>query len=243
MNLGTTSILCASLGVLMMTLPANIQDTNQTAKGPESVTSQKFAELSDQFMKESLALSPTIASAVGYHKHIDVKTGKTVWLDALLDDLSLEGVAGQRTFYQQWRERFRKETPASALNPQDAADWQLIDDQIGLNLLEFDKIQSYRHNATVPVELIGNGLFLPLTQEYAPKDVRLGHVLARIGEIPRLLNQVKPYLSDADAIFVQTAIQENDGNIDLIENTIAQEIAPGSLKTKYDQVAPPAVAA
>ena len=56
MTLSTTSILCVSLGVLMMTLPANIQDTNQKAKGPEPVTSQKFAELSDQFMKESLAL-------------------------------------------------------------------------------------------------------------------------------------------------------------------------------------------
>src|SRR4029077_5805229 len=121
-------------------LPANIQDTNQTARSPESVISQKFAELSDQFMKESLALSPTVASTVGYHKHIDAKTGKTLWLDALLDDLSLEGIAEQGAFYQQWRERFRTETPPSTLNPQDAADWQLIDDQIALNLLEFDKI-------------------------------------------------------------------------------------------------------
>src|SRR5258706_273927 len=232
MNLGTTSILCASLGVLMMTLPANIQDTNQTAKGPEPVTSQKFAELSDQFMKASLALSPTLASSVGYHKHIDAKTGKTIWLDALLDDLSLESAAEQRAFFQQWRERFRVETPPSTLNPQDAADWQLIDDQIDLNLLEFDKIQSYRHNATVPVELIGNALFLPLTQEYAPKEVRLGHVLSRVGEIPRLLNQVEPYMSDVDAIFVQTAIEENDGNIDMIENTIAREIPPGSAEGK-----------
>src|SRR5260370_38392469 len=125
----------------------------------------------------------------------------TVWLDALLDDLSLEGVAGQRTFYQQWRERFRKETPASALNPQDAADWQLIDDQIGLNLLEFDKIQSYRHNSTVPVELIGKVLFLTLTQEYAPIAVRLGHVLARFGEIPRLLTQTKLSTAYEDVIF------------------------------------------
>src|SRR5258706_842944 len=244
MNLGTTSILCASLGVLMMTLPANIQDTNQTAKGPEPVTSQKFAELSDQFMKASLALSPTLASSVGYHKHIDAKTGKTLWLDALLDDLSLESAAEQRAFFQQWRKRFRVKTLSTTLTPKAAANWKLIDDQIGLNLLEFDKIQSYRHNATVPVELIGNALFLPLTQEYAPKEVRLGHVLSRVGEIPRLLNQVKPYMSDVDAIFVQTAIEENDGNIDMIENTIAREIPPGSpLKAKYGQLAPSAIAA
>src|ERR1700741_3456527 len=141
MTLGTTSILCVSLSALMMTVLPNIQGTNQTARSAEPVTSQKFAELSDQFMKESLALSPTVASSVGYHKHIDAKTGKTVWLDALLDDFSLEGMAEQRAFYQQWRERFRRETPRSTLNLQDAADWQLIDDQIGLNLLEFDNIQ------------------------------------------------------------------------------------------------------
>lgn len=243
MTLGTASILCAALGIVMMTPPADAQETGRSAKSSETLIAQKFAELSDQFMKESLALSPTTASSVGYHKHIDARTGKTIELDALWDDLRLEGAAEQRAFYQRWRDRISKETPLSALNPQDAADWQLIDDQIGLNLLELDKIQNYRHNPTVAVELIGNGLFLPLTQEYAPKEVRLGHVLSRVGEIPRLLNQVKPYLSDADAIFVQTAIQENDGNIDLIENTIAREIAPGSLKTKYEQVAPPAVAA
>jgi len=86
------------MGLLMMTLPANIQDTDQIAKGSEPVTSQKFAELSDQFIKESLALSPTLASTVGYHKHIDAKTGKTLWLDALLDDLSLESAASSGRF-------------------------------------------------------------------------------------------------------------------------------------------------
>jgi uncharacterized protein (DUF885 family) len=228
----------------MITLPAIIQDTNRTASSPEALASRKFAELSDQFMKESLALSPTTASSAGYHKHLDAKTGKTVELDALWGDLSLDGAAEQRAFNQRWRERFRKETPLSTLNLQDAADWQLIDDQIGLTLLEYDKIQNYRHNPTVPVELIGNGLFLPLTQEYAPKEVRLGHVLSRAGGIPRLLNEVKPYMNDADAIYVQTAIEENDGNIDLIENAIAREFVPGSpLKGKYDQVAPPAIAA
>jgi uncharacterized protein (DUF885 family) len=205
---------------------------------------EKFAKLSEQFMKDSLALSPTNASQAGYHKHLDSKTGKTVELDALLDDMSLMAIGEQRDFYQQWRDHFRRETPAAALNPEDAADWQLIDDQIGLNLLEFDKIQNYRHNPTVAVELIGNALFLPLTETYASQDVRLGHVLSRIRQIPRLLDQVKQYLSDVDPIFTTTAIQENDGNVDLIENTVAQQIPPNSkLKSEYDQVAPPAIAA
>ncbi len=235
---------CATLLLAILAMPANTQETNLSKKSSAGPAAQKFAELSDRFMKDSLALSPTSASQAGYHKHVDEKTGKTIELDALLDDLSLESMAAQRTFYEQWRERFRKETPVSALDPQDAADWQLIDDQIGLNLLEFDKIQNYRHNPTVPVELIGNALFLPLTQDYAFHDVRVGHVLSRVSAIPLLLTQVKQYLSDADPIFISTAVQENDGNIDLIENTIPAEIPVGSpLKAQYDKVAPPAIAA
>jgi uncharacterized protein (DUF885 family) len=209
----------------------------------ESV-SQRFAELSDRFMKDSLDLSPVSATAAGYHKHLDRETGKTIELDSLLDDMSIAAIKKQRAFYAGWRERFRAETPPAKLDPEDAADWHLIDDQIGLNLLEFDHIQSYRHHPTVPVELIGNAIFLPLTQSYAPKDVRVGHVLSRVQQVPRLLNQVKQYLDDADPVFVKTAIEENDGNIDLIQHTLAGEIAPGSpLEAEYDRVAPPAIAA
>ena len=239
-----TLSVCATLWLVTFAMFSNPQKVNSAVQPSGASPAQKFAELSDQFMKDSLALSPTSASAAGYHKHVDAKTGKTIELDALLDDMSLEAIAEQRAFYQHWRERFHDETPVSALDAQDAADWQLIDDQIGLNLLEFDKIQNYRHNPTVPVELIGNALFLPLTQDYAPLDVRVGHVLSRVSAIPRLLTQVKRYLGDSDPIFITTAIQENDGNIDLIENTIASEIPAGSpLKKEYDKVGPPAIAA
>jgi uncharacterized protein (DUF885 family) len=236
--------LCATLLLAILAMPANTQETNSSTKSSPIPGAQKFAELSDRFMKDSLALSPTSASQAGYHKHVDAKTGKTIELDALLDDFSLESMGAQRAFYEHWRERFRKETPVSALDAQDAADWQLIDDQIGLNLLEFDKIRNYRHNPTVAVELIGNALFLPLTQNYASHDIRVGHVLSRVSAIPLLLTQVKQNLSDADPIFISTAVQENDGNIDLIENTIAAEISAGSpLRAQYNKVAPAAIAA
>jgi len=244
MSIGTApvSFVCATLGALIV---APLLALSSGAPGaPDAAASRKFAAMTAEFMKESLVLAPATASSAGYHTYVDPKTGKTVALDAELDDMSLQSMATQRAFYARWRERFRTEAPPASLDPQDAAEWQLIDDQIGLNLLEFDKIQNYRHNPTVPVELIGNALFLPLTQNYAPHDVRIGHVLARVQQIPRLLDQVKAYLNDADPIFVSTAISENGGNIDLIQSTIAQEIPPGSpLKAEYDRVAPPAIAA
>jgi uncharacterized protein (DUF885 family) len=235
---------CAIIWMLMISQPSNSQQQGQPSDPSRAAAAQKFAALSDQFMKDSLAWSPVSASAAGYHSHRDPKSGRPLALDALLDDFSLESFATQREFYANWRERFHKQTPPSALDPEDAADWQLIDDQIGLSLLEFDRIQSYKHNPTVVVELIGNALFLPLTQNYAPHDVRVGHVLSRVSQIPRLLSQVQPYLSDSDPVWISTAVEENAGNIDLIEHTLAAEIPTGSpLQAKYDAVAPPAVKA
>ncbi len=241
-------LFCAAAVPLMLMISQRSNSQQQQQLQPSdtshSAASQKFAALSDQFMKDSLALSPTSASAAGYHTHRDAKTGKTIALDAVLDNLSLESIAQQRAFYAAWRERFHKETPASALDLEDAADWHLIDDQTGLNLLEFDRIQSYKHNPTVVVELIGSALFLPLTQNYASHDVRVGHVLARVSQIPRLLTQVQPYLIDSDPVWISTAVQENAGNIDLIEHMLAAEIPAGSpRKAEYDAVAPPAVKA
>src|ERR1700683_4851654 len=230
--------------VLMISQRSNSQKQAQPSDTSHAAAAQKFAALSDQFMKDSLSWSPVSASAAGYHSHMDPKSGRPLALDTLLDDFSPQSFATQRDFYAGWRERFHKESAPSALDPADAADWRLIDDQIGLNLLEFDRIQSYKHNPTVVVELIGNALFLPLTQNYAPHDVRVGHVLARVSQIPRLLAQVQPYLSDSDPVWISTAVQENAGNIALIEHMLAAEIPAGSpRKAEYDGVAPPAVKA
>jgi len=235
----------AILWTLVTTQPSNSQQQQrQASDDSRAAASKKFAVLSDQFMKDSLSWSPVSASAAGYHLHMDPRSGRSIAEDALLDDFSPQSFDTQREFYADWRERFHKETPASALDPEDAADWQLIDDQIGLTLLELDRIQSYKHNPTVVVELIGNALFLPLTQDYASHDIRVSHVLARVRQIPRLLGQVQPYFSDSDPIWISTAVDENAGNIDLIENTLAAEIPAGSpRKAEYDAVAPPAVKA
>ena len=56
---------------------------------------------------------------------------------------------------------------------------------------------------------------------------------------PRFLEQARGQLVDADPIFIKVGIEENDGNIDLIQNAIAPAIPAGSkLKTQFDQVAP-----
>ena len=225
------SVVCLLLSLMAM---------GQTGK-PGKPDSAKFAELSERFIQESLAMSPVSASYAGYHQHTDAKTGKTIELDALLDEVGPEAVAAQLKFYRDWQARFAKETPAAALNEQDRADLRLLTDQIALGLLELEHIQNYQHNPTGYPEAIGNALFLPMTQEYAPKEVRLGHVVARMEQIPRFLAQAKQVLVDSDPIFVKVAVEENEGNIQMVEGLKAD--LPEALKARYEAAAPKAVAA
>jgi uncharacterized protein (DUF885 family) len=229
------------ISVFLLLLTIGVQAKN--VANANSASNVDFEKAAEQFMKASLVISPVNASQAGFHTYTDPKTGKTVELDALLDDLGPSGIAEQKKFYSDWQQRFRKFDRAS-LTKEDNADWELIDDQIAYSLLELDRIQSYKHNPTGYVEFVGNALFLPLSQNYAAADVRMGHVLARIGEIPRAMQQAKQVLVDTDSIYTSTALDENDGNIDLIEHTVKEQIPAGSaLEKQYAQVAPPAIQA
>ena len=224
---------------MLRVIPSLVLTTALMGQISPNTGDSTFLELAQQFVHESLALSPANASQAGYHKHEDPRTGKIIELDAELDDVGPQGIAAQRRFYEQWRGRF----PQTSGGVEDATDLRLIKDQIDLNLLELDHIQNYRHNPTVYVELLGGALFQPLTDEYAPKDVRLGHVLSRISQIPRFLGQAKEQLVDADPIFIKVAVEENSGNVDLINDTIAKEITSGEARQRFAEVAPRALKA
>jgi uncharacterized protein (DUF885 family) len=225
--------------VILLAATCSLTSSRGTSQEPGA----RFAQLSEQFIHEILADSPIWASQAGYHTYADPKTGKTVELDALLDDVSAKGFAEERGLYARWQQRFHTETPVAGLGPEDAADWRLIDDEISLSLLNFDRIQSYRHNPTEYVEQLGGAIFQPLTDDYAPESVRLGHILSRIGAVPRFLEQARAQLVDSDPIFINVAIEENDGNIDLIQNTVKQAVKDPALQATYAQVAPRAIQA
>ena len=112
-----------------------------------------FLKLAGQFVHESLALSPSTASQAGYHKHRHPKSGNQIDLDAELDDIGPTAISEHRRFYQSWRSRFINQRSG---DHEDATDLRMIKDQIDLNLLELDRIQNYKHNPTVYVELLGS---------------------------------------------------------------------------------------
>jgi uncharacterized protein (DUF885 family) len=205
-----------------------------SCKQPEAPAPKPdLTSLTDDFVYGSLALSPVSATSAGYHQH------KGVNLDEQIDDFSAAGIDQQHKFYSDFHNRLAA-IRQDALSAEDRADFQIIDNQVNLSLLDLEKIHSYRHNPTVYVELVGNALFNPFVLEYAPLDQRYRAIIQRLQRIPALMQQGQANLLDAPEIWNRVAREENDGNLDLIDKTL-REKTPDALKADYDRAAAPAL--
>jgi len=196
---------------------------------------QDFSKVTEDFVYGSLALSPVSATQAGYHVHNGIP------LDERLDDYSRGGIQQQRQFYFGFRDRLSLIKPET-LSPEERADYGIIQNQIDLALLDLERIQSFRHNPTVYVELIGNALFNPYVLDYAPLETRYKQIIQRLFKIPSFLDTAKEMLLDSPDTWTAVAQEENDGNVDLIDKTLREKV-PADLKPEFDRAAAGALAA
>jgi uncharacterized protein (DUF885 family) len=192
-----------------------------------------FDKITSDFVYTTLSFSPVSASGQGLHKY----NGKD--FDSDLDDLSLPTIRTQRNYYLDLHRRLET-FDKDALTPEDRADYDIIDTQIGLALFDVDIAQSWQHSPQSYVELLGSALFNPFVLEYAPKPERYGHIMARLQKIPAFCEVATRQLRDVPPIWAQVAKEENDGTIDLIDKTL-REGAPADEKKAYDAAAAPAL--
>jgi uncharacterized protein (DUF885 family) len=194
-----------------------------------------FNQVVDDFVFGTLALSPSTASTVGYHRH------RGEMLEDMLEDFSPAGIRASLNLQRDVETRIDNLDP-NALNAEQRADVEIIRDAIQATRLDLEEIQSYRHNPTLYVELVGNALYTPYVLHYAPRTERFKHIIHRIIRIPALVREAEQNLQDSPEVWNKVAREENTGNIELIEGTLRNN-CPASLAHDYAQAAQPAVIA
>jgi uncharacterized protein (DUF885 family) len=190
-------------------------------------------EKANRFLLADLSYRPVDATQAGYHGNAQNL------LDSELDDYSPASIATHRALLAAGQQCF---AAAKANSPEDAADLDLLRDSIDWEIFALDQLQSYRFRPEQYVETIGSGLFFPLTSTNGTESDRLTAVVARMEEIPRVLDQARHNLKEADPLFIETALEENAGNPAVIQ-MIGSRIPAGSrLRSRYDQAAKSATA-
>ena len=191
---------------------------------------RSFSDLVDEFVYSTLTFSPVMATAAGLHQY----QGRN--LDEQLDDMSPAALDHQREFYRRFRAILQNEVKPASLPAESRADFHIMQNQVALALMDLEETQSYLHNPTTYVEMVGNALFTPLTLEYAPQPVRIRHIIARLEKLPLLLDQARTNLISSPDIWNRVAADENEGNIELVDKTI-RAVVPADQRADYDRVA------
>jgi uncharacterized protein (DUF885 family) len=197
--------------------------------------SDQLARLSEEFVYTTLSFSPASATGVGLHQY------RKQNLDDLLDDVSLGSLDKQLRFYTDFQARLAA-LNTDRLTPEELADRDILQAQTALALLDFNQIHTAQHNPAWYVETLGNALFSPYVLEYAPLRARIQNIVARLKQVPLYLDLAGSNLVSAPAVWTQVAMEENQGNINMVDRTIRAAV-PDDLRETYAQAASPALEA
>lgn len=196
--------------------------------------SEPFLDKANRLVLAQLALTPVEANQIGLHEY----EGKS--LDDQLDDFSPAALGQARALLNAGRSCFDS---YKNLATEDNADLIVLRDSIDGQLFQLDRVQAYKYQPQIYVEMVGSGLFFPLTETNGTEQQRLQSIVARMEKIPAALGQAKNNLMEADPVFIDTAIEENDGNKGVIE-LIGSKIAKDSpLRPRFEAASAKAVAA
>lgn len=245
-----TRILCLAAGLAAAACAGSpaprgaADDTRSGAEAPPGRDAGLFAAFAERFTRGSLALSPPTATLAGLHRYRDPDGGAEVDLDRELDDFSPAGEARRLRFYRDTLAALDRDFPAGALGAQERIDRDIIASQCRLALLDLERVRSTQINPTAAVESIGTALFFPVVFEYAPAEDRAADVLARLEKTPAFVDQAIAALRTSAPIYTDVAIEENDGNRDVILNALPALFPKGSdLEARYLAARGPALAA
>lgn len=190
---------------------------------------QRFSQIAEEFVLNSLTFAPSLATAAGYHRHNGVP------LDELLDEFSIVTANRQRAYYSRFSSGLKRDVNPEKLAPEDRADYELVRQRIDLAKFELEVLTHWAHSPQLYAEVIGNALFTPYALEYAPRNKRFYDILKRIERIPSRVLQAKGNLTSAPKIWREVAIEETKGNIDLIAKLKAER--PAEISKKFDAAA------
>lgn len=205
------------------------------AAGCSRNPNDQLAKLSEEYVNTTLSFSPGAATGVGLHKY------KNRNLDDELDDLGPANLDRQRRFYEDFRNRLGV-LNADKLTAEGRADLTLLLDQSAASLMEFTELHAPLHSPVLYVETLGNALFNCFVLEYAPKPERIKNIISRLRKVPLFLDQASTNLTSSTDVWTSVAMDENDGNIFLVDRTIRAAV-PGDMANAYSRAAAPALTA
>jgi uncharacterized protein (DUF885 family) len=110
----------------------------------------------------------------------------------------------------------------SRLSADESIDADLIAGQIRADLLDLETLQVWRQNPMMYVSLPGGSIDSLIKRNFAPPAERLRSVIARLKQVPALMNAMRENIDNPPREFSALALRIADGSVDFFKTTITQ---------------------
>ncbi|MAT39515.1 MAG: hypothetical protein CL946_07910, partial [Ectothiorhodospiraceae bacterium] len=191
---------------VLMALLITACDTQQTANNADA----QFERVAKSFIEEYLAMHPEMATYLGDHRN-----------DTELDDVSMEGIQAAIDLRNRYLDSLNA-MKVEDLNNTNRVDYGILRSSLEYDVFTYTELQP---QVTNPMMYnVGGAIYSLLAREFAPLEERMKSVEGRLRALPAVFEAARQNLNNPPKIHTETAIQQNQGNITLLEVTLQEFI-------------------
>ena len=189
---------------------------------PES-EDQKFESFAKEYIEQLLKRNPEMATSLGDHR-----------FDDRMNNYTQAGMQQELKAQLEAQQSMQKIAPAR-LSATNQIDFKILDNNIQSMIFQLETLREYEWNTQY--YNIGNAIYSLMSRDFAPLKDRLQSVIARLKQIPAVLEAAKTNLKDPPSIYTETSILQNKGNISLIRDELSRLLDQvPELKASFDPV-------
>jgi len=187
-------LLLLSLSISMA--PANSQD-------------DAFQKIAHDYIEQYLQANPEEATALGDHR-----------FDGQLTDYSPEARAKDLATQKEFRDKLNA-IDGSQLTGANNIDFRILKENVDYQIFQAEELKEPDWNPLVYMQSLANSLYLLVARDFAPPEKRIPNLRQRMEKIPRVIEQAKANLHHPPRIHTETAIEQTQGAINLVNEGLA----------------------
>lgn len=184
------------------------------------------------YLDAAFALRPLDATRLGDHR-----------FDAQLDDLSAEARARWVEHWRRTLDDLPRRVDYDHLTRAGQIDFEILRHELVKALWLAENTRPFEEDPRVYNDYINDGVFLLLAQSTLPRETNVANALARMAQIPRVIEAARTNLRNPPRTHTETAIRQNRGAIAFYERELFELAGPTRQAAKLRAAAGPVVAA
>jgi uncharacterized protein (DUF885 family) len=168
-----------------------------------------FQKIAHDYIEQYLRANPEQATELGDHR-----------FDSDLTDYSPQGRAKDLTTQKEFRDKLNA-IDGSQLTGANNVDFRILKENIDYQIFQAEELKQPDWNPLVYMQSLANSLYLLVARDFAPAEKRIPNLRNRMEKIPRVIAQAKANLQHPPRIHTETAIEQMQGAINLVQEGLA----------------------